>query len=146
MRLFLRALAAAAATMTLAATAAGAGSPKTFSVYLPGTKSTYVDVGRKGYSPGDYFLATGRLLSRAGGARIGGLAGVWTLRSPAADDASITLRLPQGTLFVAGRIHHTAKSSTLRVTGGTDSYAGARGVAVLRYLSETTAEIGFALD
>src|SRR4051794_4032902 len=83
MRFFVKGFVATAAALIVAATAAGAGSPKTFSVYLPGTKSTYVDVGRHGYSPGDYFLATGQLLTRAGGEQIGGLAGVWTLRSPA---------------------------------------------------------------
>jgi hypothetical protein len=139
------ALAAAATALALVG-ASSATTPKTLDVVLPKTNSTYVDVGRKGYSPGDYFLATGAVLDKVGGARIGGLAGVWTLVSPAADTTSITLRLPRGTLYVDGRIRHAAKRSVLRVNGGTGAYDGASGTATFRYLSETSGAIHIAFS
>jgi hypothetical protein len=67
------------------------------------------------------------LLDKVGGTRVGEVAGVWTLVSPVADDASITLHLQRGTIYVDGRIRHDAKASTLRVVGGTDAYDHARG-------------------
>jgi hypothetical protein len=115
-------------------------------VYLPGTKSRYVDTGAKGYSPGDYFLATGVLLDHQGGARVGGLAGIWTLVSPAADNASIIVHLPHGSMYVDGRIQHTKPSSTLRIAGGTGRYAHAHGRATFTYLSDTTASLRFAIS
>jgi hypothetical protein len=117
-----------------------------FEVYLPGTKSVYVDTGAKGYSPGDYFLARGAVLGGEHGPRIGGLVGIWTLRSAAADDASITFHLTRGTIYVDGRVRHTAPQSVLRIVGGTGRYANAHGRAVFRYLSETTGSVRFELS
>jgi hypothetical protein len=122
-----------------------AGSPRTLNLVLPGTASRYVDVGPKGNSPGDYFLATGQVTNKVGGRRIGGLAGVWTLVSPAADDASFVLHLAQGTLYISGQIHHTAKTSLLRVAAGTGAFSGLHGTAVFRYLTDTSAALRITL-
>jgi hypothetical protein len=139
-------LASIAAASILAGSGTAAAPAKQFDVVLPKTNSTYVDTGKKGYTPGDYFLATGPLLDRVGGARIGGLVGVWTLVSPAADKASITIHLERGTLYVDGVIRHTAKQSVLRVVGGTDAFAGAHGTAALRYLTETSGAVHVSLS
>lgn len=138
-------LAAVAAVLSLAATGTASQGRDAFDVVLPKTTSKYVDIGRKGYSPGDYFLSTGPVLAKVGGERIGGLAGIWTLVSPASDDASIAIHLSRGTLYVDGSIRHTAKQSVLRVRGGTGAFLGARGTATFRYLSETSGAMHVSL-
>jgi hypothetical protein len=140
------ALASIAAALSLVGVTAAAGSSKTLDIVLPKTNSTYIDTGKKGYSPGDYFLARGPVLDKVGGERIGGLVGVWTLVSPAADTASIVIRLPQGNVYVDGQVHHAAKRSLLQVRGGTGAFRGAKGTATFRYLTETSGAIHFALS
>ena len=139
-------LAAIVAALSLAATASAAQGTRTFDVVFPKTSTTYVDLGRKGYSRGDYFLSTGPVLAKLGGPRIGGLAGIWTLVSKAADNASIAIRLPGGNVYVDGSIHHAAPQSVLRVRGGTGAFSGARGTASWRYLSERSAALHFELS
>lgn len=126
-----------------ASTAPAAKHHSSMTVFLPGTKTTYVDTGAKGYSPGDYFLAHGAVFNHSGGTRIGGLSGIWTLLSPAADSASIMFHLPKGTVYVDGKIHHDAPQSVLRLAGGTGAYKSAHGTAVFKYVTETTASIKF---
>jgi opacity protein-like surface antigen len=135
----------ASAVLAAAGTASSAQRSSVIHLKLPGTKSTYVDLGRKGYSPGDYFLATGRLLDAATGKLAGHLGGVWTLLSRAADNAAFDLGLARGTIIVDGRIVHAAKQSVLTVTGGTGAYQGARGTVTFRYLTETTAALDVSL-
>src|SRR5262245_36907769 len=102
MRLF---IAAAAATAALAAAPlASAAQGPAIHLKLPGTKSQYVDLGAKGYSEGDYFLATGRLQDASSGKPAGRLAGLWTILSPAADHVDINLGLNAGTIFATGQI------------------------------------------
>ena len=153
------ALGAAAATV---AAASGSGQPSStqaaalakapaakrassFTVFLPGTKSQFVNTGPSHYSPGDYFLARGAVMNRAGGVRVGGLAGIWTIRSRTADDASIMFHLKRGTIYVDGKIRHTTPQSTLRVAGGTGRYAEATGQAIFEYVGETTARVTFTI-
>lgn len=125
--------------------AAGATSRATLHLELPGTTSTYVDLNRKGYSPGDYFLSSGRLIDRATRKPAGRLGGVWTILSRAADHAVFDLGLANGTIFVSGRITHASPSSTLAITGGTGAYRGRRGTVTFRYSSETTAALDVQL-
>jgi hypothetical protein len=134
-------LATIAAGLALVGTGSAASGGRSFDVVLPKTNSRYVDTGRRGYTPGDYFLATGPVLAKSGGKRVGGLAGVWTLLGPTADAASITLHLADGTLYVDGRVRHAAKQSVLQVRGGTGAFRGAKGTATFRYLSETSAAL-----
>lgn len=138
-------LVVSAVVLTLAGAAAAGNGARSFDIVVPKTKSTYVDTGKKGYSPGDYFLATGPVLARVGGKRIGGLAGVWTLVSPASDRTSMTIHLSRGTVYVDGSIRHAARESVLRVAGGTGAFEGAKGTATFRYLTETSAAIHVAL-
>lgn len=131
----------------LAATAqvASSSSSRTIRLDLPGTKSTYVDLNRKSYSPGDYFMSTGRLLDASTHKQVGRLGGVWTILSRAADNATFDLGLAGGTILVSGHIVHAAPKSVLAVTGGTGRYNGARGTVRFRYTSETTAELDVRL-
>lgn len=138
-------LVAVAVLLALATNGPAANRASSFDVVLPKTNSKYVDIGRKGYSPGDYFLATGPILDKVGGERIGGLAGVWTLVSPKGDDAAIVLHLERGTVHVDGRINHRKAPSVLRLLGGTGAYKGVRGTATFRYLTETSATLHIAL-
>jgi hypothetical protein len=108
---------------------------------LPHTTSTYVDLGRKGYSAGDYFLSSGRLLDAATSKPAGRLGGIWTILSRQADHVTIDLGLDSGTLFVTGQIRHTAPRSALTIAGGTGRYSSARGTVVFRYTSQTTAAL-----
>lgn len=139
-RILLAALAAAALSP-----AAQAAPVKALHLELPGTRSSYVDLNRKGYSAGDYFLSSGRLLDRASHRPAGRLGGVWTILSRRADHATFDLGLAGGTIFVSGRIVHAAPSSTLAVTGGTGVYSGRHGTVTFRYLSQTTAALDVTL-
>jgi hypothetical protein len=154
------ALGAAAATVAAASDSGSASSSQpaaikaapaakhttSFTVFMPGTKSQFIDIGAGGYSPGDYFLARGAVMNHAGGIRIGGLAGIWTLLSPAADDASVMFHLKRGTIYIDGKIQHQKPRSVLRIAGGTGRYADATGQAVFTYVSETTATVTFTID
>lgn len=136
---------AVAVAFTCVASASASPRSTVIHLKLPGTTSSYVDLGPKGYSGGDYFLTTGRVVDRATGRPAGRLGGVWTIISRAADNASFDLGLARGTLIVEGRIVHAARQSVLDVVGGTGSYAGVRGTVVFRYLSETTAALDIRL-
>jgi hypothetical protein len=144
-RYLLAVAALAAALAVLAASSASAAGGSLIRLTLPGTKSTYVDLGRKGYSEGDYFLSTGRLVDAATGKPAGRIGGVWTILSRQADNTSFNLGLNDGTIFVTGHIRHTAPKSTLEVTGGTGRYRGSRGTVTFRYLSQTSAGIDVRL-
>ncbi|MGH2934246.1 MAG: allene oxide cyclase barrel-like domain-containing protein [Gaiellaceae bacterium] len=135
----------AALLAVFAGTASAGSSNTTIHLDLPGTKSSYVDLGPKGYSGGDYFVTTGRVLDRATGKPAGRLGGIWTIISRAADNASFDLGLAHGTLIVDGRIVHAARQSTLSIVAGTGSYTGAHGTVTFRYLSETTAALDVRL-
>ena len=132
----LAALMATAAVLTLANAGTAAGDKKLDLVLGP-TKSVHVDVGTKGYSRGDYFPARGPVRAKVGGKRIGSLAGIWTIVSPAGDDVSLVIHLADGNLHVDGRVNHSAKPSVLRVVAGTGAYEGAQGTATFSYLTET---------
>ncbi|MGH3009865.1 MAG: hypothetical protein ACRDLM_10750 [Gaiellaceae bacterium] len=139
-------LAGLIAALAILSGSAAAGSTTTaIHLKLPGTKSSYVDLGPKGYSAGDYFVTTGRVLDRATGKPAGRLGGIWTILSRGADHASFDLGLAHGTLMVDGKIVHSAPRSVLRVTGGTGTYAGARGTVTFHYLSQTTAALDIQL-
>jgi hypothetical protein len=135
----------ATALAVFAGSASAGSSDTTLHLKLPGTKSSYVDLGRKGYSGGDYFVTTGRLVDRTTGKPAGRLGGIWTILSRSADNASFDLGLPNGTLMVNGHIVHAAKQSVLSITGGAGSYSGAKGTVTFRYLSETTAALDVRL-
>ena len=135
----------AAGLAVFAGVASAHQTATTIHLKLPGTKSSYVDLGPKGYSSGDYFVTTGKVLDRASGKPAGRLGGVWTILSRAADNASFDLGLVHGTLIISGRIVHAAKQSVLDVVAGTGAYAGAHGTVTFRYLSQTTAALDIRL-
>ena len=134
---FLASIAVVAALATAGTAANGrTGFEIVMGKTLSGEKAiqTYIDTGKKSYSAGDYFLTTGPALDKVGGKRIGGVAGVWTIVSQAADNASVIIHLPDGTLYMDGLMRHTAKQNVLQLRGGTGAYKGARGTATWRTL------------
>lgn len=137
----LLALVAALCAGTLVPGGGAATQKRPFTLVLPRTTSTYVDLGRHGYSAGDFFLTSGRLLADPSRTPTGRLGGTWTILSRQADHAAFTIGLDDGALFVTGRIVHAAPSSTLALTGGTGAYAAARGTVVFRYMSRTSATL-----
>jgi hypothetical protein len=139
-------LAAALAAAALVPFGSAATGPSHIALALPATTSQYVDLGRKGYSPGDYFLSKGRLLRVGSSKQAGELGGVWTILSRQADHVSFDLGLADGTIFVTGQIRHTAPTSTLAVTGGTGRYVSARGTVTFRYASQTSARLDVRLS
>ena len=140
------AVAVASAATIAAASPAAAGGATSFTLLLPATTSTYVDLGRKSYSAGDFFLSRGPLLDPTTRTRVGRLGGTWTILSRQADQAAFNVGLKAGTLFVVGRISHTAPRSILTVTGGTGRFRTARGTVTFRYLSETSASLAVNLE
>jgi hypothetical protein len=138
-------LAASVAVAAVVVPLATGASPSVIRLQLPGTTSTYVDLGPKGYSSGDYFLSSGRLVDPATLKQLGRIGGVWTILSRNADHATFDLGLAAGTIFVSGQIHHTTPTSTLEVTGGTGAYRGRHGTVTFRHLNETTAALDVRL-
>lgn len=61
------------------------------------------------------------------GAVVGSDVGTYTLLSATLGDVKVTVKLPGGTLRAAGRIRDGVPNQTIRVTGGTGTFAGARG-------------------
>jgi Dirigent-like protein len=71
---------------------------------------------------------------RPKGAIVGMDVGIVTLTSATAGDLRVTAALPGGTIRSRGR-DEVANSESLRITGGTGTFAGARGVCEVRTLN-----------
>ena len=110
-----------------------AAGPRTLTFTEPfvGGKTRYVDVGRKGISPGDVFLSTDvPLFDLQSGKRVGTSDGMETfvsLRHQGTVWLHVTGRLRDGRIEAAGLLRHSDRRQSLPVTGGTGAYAGARG-------------------
>jgi hypothetical protein len=96
------------------------------------------DNGRRGDSLGDLDACRGRLRDAASGAAAGRTH--WTCvylgSTRAGSDCTAVVSLRGGTLQAAGVLSHTSPKSVWAITGGTGSYAGARGTVRLRQVSE----------
>src|SRR3954451_5909712 len=125
--------AALVAAAAFAASASAGDGPRTMTLSTPfdGGHSAQLDIGKRGFSAGDMFTVTGQPVSdEATGRRIGSLDAIETLvsrRHHGTTSMAATLRLAHGTLHGAGVIRHTDAHPRLPVTGGTGTYAGARG-------------------
>ncbi|HET7474565.1 MAG TPA: hypothetical protein VFJ97_00905 [Dermatophilaceae bacterium] len=89
-------------------------------------REAFVDVGASGDSPGDFFIAEGRILDRSGSRMIGSdalrcEAGVRTFTC----EATLVVT-GKGKIRVAGTLFSN-RDNVLPVTGGTDAYAGVGG-------------------
>ncbi len=67
------------------------------------------------------------------GAIVGGDVGAFTVVTASLSDAKGTTRLPGGTIRTAGRVRD-ARTQTIRVTGGTGTFANARGTCTVTTL------------
>jgi Allene oxide cyclase barrel like domain len=133
------ALAAAAATGAVAlghTTASATDGARTivFTEPFVGGHNRYLDLGRKGISPGDMFLSTDVPIHDASGKRVGSSDGMETIVS-GRHDGTVMLqgaaRLRDGRIELAALLRHSDEQQTGIVTGGTGAYAGARGYATV---------------
>jgi hypothetical protein len=139
------ALATAAATtaaLTLSGThgvpaASAIDAPQTMTFIEPfgsgrGPNDRYVDVGKKGMSPGDVILHTDQTAVEQGTGRRVGSDGVETILTPKGTTVAFTdtVRLPGGHLMVAGTFRHTDRTVEGAIIGGTGAYANARGEVI----------------
>jgi hypothetical protein len=142
--MMIKSLAVAAATAAAVAslTAVGAGAnaeagPRTMNLTSVEQHCGGADNGRRGDSLGDLDACRGRLRDSATNAAAG--RAHWTCvylgSEKAGADCTAVVRLRGGTLQAAGVLSHTSPRSVWAVTGGTGSYAGARGTVQLRQLS-----------
>jgi hypothetical protein len=110
---------------------------ETMSLDFPwqGGHQRFVDIGKKGITPGDLFLGVGMpILDHATGDRIGTSDAVELILSGRHDGTvtdQTTLRLPGGHIDLDGVIRHTDKPLRMTVTGGTGRYVGVGGQLVL---------------
>jgi len=137
-------LAAAGAALDDSAAAPAVDSPRTIELAVGrSAKDTFVDTGRKGESVGDDFISTGvRLRDPATHDRVGRIDLLGTIASERAEFITITTRLNDGTIQVSGVMRHHESPVLLAVTGGTGSYANARGTLAL---NEGTKRATFSL-
>jgi allene oxide cyclase-like protein len=115
------------------ARADAAAGPRTltFSEPFVGGRTRYLDVGKKGISPGDMFLTTDApVFDLQTGKRVGTSDGMETfvsLRHQGTVWLHGTTRLRAGRIEGGGLLRHSDRRQSLPVTGGTGAYAGARG-------------------
>jgi len=140
--------AAGAAAALFGGGAAGAqDGPRTISVISVEQRCRGADNGRRGDSVGgsrrggcgDLDVCRGNLRDAATRATAG--RAHWTRlylgSTRAGSDCTATVKLRGGTLQAAGVLSHTSTRSTWAISGGTGSYAGARGTIDLRALTPT---------
>jgi hypothetical protein len=98
--------------------------------FASGTTSQ-IDVGKRGFGPGDMALAVNASLrDDQTGRRVGQLDGMETVLSRAHNGTvhmTAAIRLREGRIEVAGTLRHTDRAQALAVIGGTGAYANARG-------------------
>jgi hypothetical protein len=89
----------------------------------------YIDIGKKGMSPGDMIFHTKQTAVEEGTGRRVGSDGVETILTADGGTVAVsdTVRLPGGHVLVAGTLRHTDRTAALAVIGGTGAYANAHG-------------------
>lgn len=113
--------------------AGAAAGPRTLTFTEPfvGGKTRYLDLGKKGVSPGDMFLSTDvPVFDLQSGTRVGTSDGMETfvsIRHRGTVWLHGTTRLRDGRIEGGGLLRHSDRSQSLPITGGTGAYAGARG-------------------
>ena len=134
-------LALAGAAVAYAAASSGrTTTTTTLHFHEPATNDSFVDVGGKGTTQGDYLAWDDQLRDVSSGKFVGRVAGVCTLvdlRSQLFDCSPVTYILPGGTIYVEGLFSGKGAPETDPIVGGTGSYAGAHGTATVKALSAT---------
>lgn len=100
---------------------------------VPSLRSSFVDTGAKGPSTGDYVVDTGTVVDAGSGVRRGTVIDTCILARVGKHDGYNChggARLPGGMLTMALMGVTSERVSTFAVTGGTGTYAGARGTLV----------------
>jgi hypothetical protein len=123
----------AAAATAFAADGPKASHAKTLSLTAIEQQCGGADFPPADGSPGDFTMCRARLQSGGQAAWHCSYSGVEGF----GDVCTAVARLPRGDIELEGRLGHTTAKSTWAVTGGTRAYAGARGTATVRQLSDT---------
>jgi hypothetical protein len=126
------------------ADAAGSGTRShtttTLHFHEPASNSSFVDVGGKGTTQGDFLAWDDQLRDVDTGKFVGRVAGVCTLvdlRSQLFDCSPVTYLLPGGTIYVDGLFSGKGTPETDPIVGGTGKYDGVHGTAIVKALSAT---------
>lgn len=128
------------------ATGGGAGQDgdhrHTKRVFATTTEDAFIDVGRKGFSIGDYFVFSAKLTRQ--GEKVGHAGAVCTFTSARREEAqcAATVKLPGGQISVQGLVPSRAVF-TIPITGGTGAFEAAGGTLKVRQLSETRERLTF---
>ena len=108
-----------------------------------GAKFTFVDVGKKGDSPGDYGVFRDPVLN-AGGVRIGSIDAQCI--SAYSDQCSGSIRIPgRGQITFAGMTPLNSDPDHYAITGGTGIYAGVGGALVIAFPNSNSAALTVSL-
>jgi allene oxide cyclase len=141
-RMLVAAAAAAAATAlvigagALASTSSGTGA-RTFTVIEKSTSGTYVDLGPKGFGPGDEFTFASDFWNTARTKKVGHSNGYCVVLSTTRDHCVATARFHGGTLEAAGGNLLAAEDFKLAITGGTGRFIGANGQVSIHSINDS---------
>jgi hypothetical protein len=140
------------AFLVLTATALATGrssapAPVTLSLVAVEQHCGGADLPPRDGSPGDIGMCRGRLQTAGSTARAGRAAWFcpYTGAERDGDVCTAVASLKGGDVTLAGRLSHTSATSTWAVTGGTGTYAGARGTAVLRQVNRHKTAVTISL-
>lgn len=122
------------------------GDRQVISVLSINTEESFVDVGDHGFSQGDEFVFTSRLMWR--GQNVGHTGVVCTITSVQRQESQClgTARFHHGQISVQGLVAGEPETFTFPVTGGTGAYEGADGTLYVRELAGGRERLTFALD
>jgi hypothetical protein len=136
-------LIAVAALVATGALVAASGSParqasQRLALLASDQHCAAVDAGRRHDHLGALTTCAATVRPQAGGNAIGRARWLCTYlgSQSAGDDCVATVRLASGALRLSGALSHTSATSTWVVAGGTGSFAGARGSALIRQIGD----------
>jgi dirigent-like protein len=133
-------LALAGAAVAYAAGSGGRSTTTILHFHEPAANASFLDVGGKGTTQGDYLAWDDQLRDVASGKFVGHVAGVCTLvdlRSQLFDCSPVTYMLAGGTIYVDGLFSGKGVPETDPIVGGTGKYQGVHGTATVKPLSAT---------
>jgi hypothetical protein len=138
------AVALAAGGLTMALATANITAPETIIVHDKTVKERYVDVGKKGESPGDSFLFVDSLTDETDGSRVGGARGHCTIHVGPWALCQLSLSIDdRGQISADAAVRFTEEATTfdIPITGGTGDFDNVRGSIGVEFTSETEATL-----